>query len=359
MGLKKFFESFGEVDDFDDYDDIEEYSENEDFEDIDDIEAYDELDAIEDIEYIKDEDKIDDPKLAEKHRKMKKVEIIAALILAAVLIITIPIFSWFVYQNRLAKLAKIKAPDDLYINAAHREDKINLDMRTIDVTQTYKSGDTDVPIKSQNFVFSVSGNYVNRFTLQMEHTTNNPYKYKIYEGTVYKVTKDASGNIQSIINVKTGKTIQEDGHSDYNTRRPDGSLKYVEYIATGDYDTEEMSKVSFPTEAVEVNRGDTLYIYVGDEVKNIAGETGAYLNKAPGARIDDGTLTPKSYDDYETFNMFADPVYWQLRRMRGAPQGEKKAFYNTYVVNVSWDGVQDITRYNKETDIIYISAFVE
>ena len=292
--------------------------------------------------------------------KAKKIEIFLSVVLAIALIVTVPVLAWFGNQKKLAKLAKIKAPDDLYINAAHKEDRINLDMRTIDVAQSYKD-DQNVshPIKSQNFVFSVSGNYVSRFTLQLEHTTNNPYTYTIHEGDVYKVTKDSDGVMTTAVNVKTGETIQSE-HADYADRNADGSLKYVEYIATGMYDADEQSKLVFPSEVVNVAAGDTLWIYVGPEVKNLMNETGSYLNKASGSRIDDGTLTQKSYDTYTNFNMYADPVYWQLKKMKGGEPNEKgQPFYNTYVINVSWDGVADISKYDKETDIIYISAFVE
>ena len=115
-------------------------------------------------------------------KKRRTIEIVIAIILTTALLVTIPVFAWFTNQRNMAKLAKIKAPDDLYINAAHREDKIHLDMRTVNVSKKYKTTqinnqgeeeEVENPITSQNYVFSVSGNYVRSFTLQMEHTTNN------------------------------------------------------------------------------------------------------------------------------------------------------------------------------------------
>ncbi len=305
-----------------------------------------------------------------KTRKQRMVEIITAIIMTAILLISIPVFAWFTNQRNMAKLAKIKAPDDLYINAAHREDKIHLDMRTVNVSMKYKTTELDEennkvevekPVTSQNYVFSVSGNYVRSFTLQMEHTTNNPFSYKIYEGIIYKVEKNVSGDILSITNIKTGKSITDESeHPDYNTLNADGSPKYVEYIATNDWDALEVTKVTFPNnfDSVSVSAGDTLYIYVGDELTNLAGTTGGYLNKADGVRTANGSLTDKSYDDYDNFNIYTNPLFWQLKNVKG---GETKSqpFYNTYVINVSWSPTIDMSLYDKETDIIYISAFVE
>ena len=276
-------------------------------------------------------------KLSEAGKRKKKAEIIISVALAVAFVISVPVFAWFNYQRRIAKLAKIKAPDDLYINAAHREDKILLDMRTIDVSNP--------SVTSQNFVFTVSGNYVNNYTLQFEYTTNNPYTYTIHKGTIYKVMNNGS-----ILNIITQNSIQSE-HSDWDTPNSDGSKKYVEYVATNSFDREEEAKVTFAPDPIPVSEGDRLVIYVGDTVN------GTYLNKSATERIDDGSLTAKSYDNYTVFNKYADPVFWQKTNISsGASKGS--SFYNTYVINVSWTGVSNIAAYDKETDITYISAFV-
>ena len=116
-------------------------------------------------------------KLFERIKKMskrKKVQTVIALALTVALCFAIPAYSWFINQKKIAEIAKIKAPDELYINAAHKEDIINLDMSAINVSQ--KIPNSNDLITSQSFVFSVSGEWVNSFTLQIEHTTNNPYK---------------------------------------------------------------------------------------------------------------------------------------------------------------------------------------
>lgn len=284
-------------------------------------------------------------KLFERIKKMskrKKVQTVIALALTVALCFAIPAYSWFINQKKIAEIAKIKAPDELYINAAHKEDIINLDMSAINVSQKIPNS-IDL-ITSQSFVFSISGEWVNSFTLQIEHTTNNPYTYTFHEGEIYKSESDMRA-----------------AHPNCDTRNTDGSLKYVEYVATNVYDSEEMSKITtWPDDGLTIETGHTYYIWIGDEIKNKTNNTGSYINKADGERYSDGsTLTPKSYESGTVKDKYADPVYWQLKNIKG---GDTKGqpFYKTYVIKASWTGISDVAEdYNKETDIFYISAFVE
>ena len=116
--------------------------------------------------------------------RSRRVEIMLAIVLTITLCISIPVYAWFSGQRKVAQLAKIKAPDDLYINAAHREDIINLDMTAVNVNSKYTVTENgllhDVPITSQGYVFSISGEWVNSYTLQIEHTTNIPFRLDIF-----------------------------------------------------------------------------------------------------------------------------------------------------------------------------------
>ena len=150
-------------------------------------------------------------------RKARIVEFSIAVGLTVVLIAVAPVFGWLVNQRRIAKLAKIKAPDELYINAAHREDKVYLDMKTIEVSKKWTDGEIVKNVTSQSFPFSVSGEWVNSFILQVDYTTNNPYTYTVYEGIIYKKTGD------DYININTGNSIVTE-HPDYTVRNTDGSL---------------------------------------------------------------------------------------------------------------------------------------
>ena len=277
--------------------------------------------------------------------KKKKVEVVAASVLTLILIVAIPIFAWFANQKKIAELAKIKAPDELYINAAHREDIINLDMAAVDVSQKYSTSDNGTlvehDITSQSFVFSVSGEWVDNYTLQIEHTTNCPFKYTFHEGEIY-----------------TSIDAMKQQHSDCEIRNSDGSLKYVEYRATNVYDVAETSKISdWDDDGLTIETGEKYYIWIGDEITNKLGEKGSYLNKTEGERYADDTYTQKSYDGNTNYQKYVNPLFWQLKNIKASDN--KKPFYNTYVIKIDWAGVANLNIYDKETDIFYISAFVE
>ena len=290
-------------------------------------------------------------KVIKKFRELStltKIEIIVALILTIAMCVAIPVYAWFTNQKKIAELAKIKAPDELYINAAHKEDIINLDMTSVDVTKKYTTTDngvlTEHDITSQSFVFSVSGEWVNSYTLQIEHTTNNPFKYTICEGEIYK----------SIAEMKVK-------HSDCEDRNDDGSLKYIEYRATNVYDTAEMQKITnWGDDGLDIEIGQLYYVWIGDEVKNKNNQTGHYLNKTGSGtdnRYANDTYLDKSYESGTKYQKYAKPLFWQLKNIKASET--KAPFYNTYVIKIDWTGVSNITDYKKETDIFYISAFVE
>lgn len=274
-----------------------------------------------------------------------KIEIVTALAVTGALCAAIPVYAWFSNQKKIAELAKIKAPDELYINAAHKEDIINLDMTSVDVTKKYIVTDgeelNEYDITSQSFVFSVSGEWVNSYTLQIEHTTNNPFSYTICEGEIYKSIAD-----------------MESAHPGCETRNDDGSLKYVEYRATNVYDSAEMQKITnWGDDGLTIETGQLYYIWIGEEVKNKAGQKGHYLNKTSGTETANETLLDKSYESGTRHQINARPLFWQLKNIKASDT--KTVFYNTYVIKIDWTGVSNLEEYKKETDLFYISAFVE
>ena len=125
---------------------------------------------------------------------IRKIELIVAMVCTVLLIISIPVLAWFSNQRKIAELQKIKYPNSLYINAAYREDQAYFGLDTIDIND-YKlteSGGyvTDVNgnavrITEKQYVFSVSGTNTEYFILQLAHTNNNLFSYKIYNATQY------------------------------------------------------------------------------------------------------------------------------------------------------------------------------
>ncbi|MBO4216905.1 MAG: hypothetical protein J5940_03065 [Clostridia bacterium] len=104
--------------------------------------------------------------------KLKPVRIAAVSLLISV-ILGSTVYSWYFYQRQVAASAEIDSPMSIYINAAHKEDIIYLDMAGINMEE----GD------HKDFVFAVQGEYIRAFKLQLAYTTNNQLTFEIYEAS--------------------------------------------------------------------------------------------------------------------------------------------------------------------------------
>ncbi len=100
---------------------------------------------------------------------------------------------------------------------------------------------------------------------------------------------------------------------------------------------------------------------------------GSYVNVGTGTRLiaNHGTaldLTSRSYDAGDSFQKYANPVYWLKRNIEVySIQKQDGGFTHPYVLRVSWimpesitqtmhESNLDVVQNNKETDIIYITA---
>ena len=128
-------------------------------------------------------------KLLDRFKKMnsgQKAEFIAASVLSAAFLVALPTYAWFASNKNLETITKIKQPGDIIIRAgkAIKETEadpiVNFEMKDIDIESIAGKDGTDG--KPQRFVFSVSPGGYNRlpYDLQLAHTTNIPFTYKIY-----------------------------------------------------------------------------------------------------------------------------------------------------------------------------------
>lgn len=75
----------------------------------------------------------------------KKIQFIAAAFLTASLMVALPVYAWFVNQKKAAEMYKIEYPNSLYLNAAHREDRMYFNLDELDMEE-YFTGDDGLPI---------------------------------------------------------------------------------------------------------------------------------------------------------------------------------------------------------------------
>ena len=224
-----------------------------------------------------------------KKRKLNnKPLVIAALSLTVTLMLSATVYAWFTNQRRLKTMTRINSPSSLSIGAGAKEDSANIDMGGIDVTDA--AGKKD-------FVFCVfSDETVGNYKIQLAHTTNIDFTYKIYKA----VESDTP-----LIN--------------------DDIIVYVDESKASHY-----------------------YIKDSKELN------GSYLNLNEGdSKTADGSLHEKSYDEYGFVQKNAEPLYWQnTDPIEHTEAGA--SFVDYYILEVSWDSAS--VSNDKETDMVYLTA---
>ena len=261
----------------------------------------------------------------------KKIQIIVATVFSVALIVAIPVYAWITNQKKAAEMFKVEYPNALYINAAHREDQVNFALDGINVNDylydgnDIKTDESGNPMKvtEYRYVFSVSGSNTNQFILQMAHTNNNLFTYKVYMATEVS-TEPSSGT-------------------------------YVDYKATGEHTENQMV---FTGDSV--TEGTMLYYIKGAEVTDsVEGVTDVgYKNMTSGANIANTEASDsyyyKTYGSNTNVESHAVPSYWQATI--NADQGANKQFCKYFILEVTWNDSEQATQTSKETDLVYFSV---
>ncbi len=214
--------------------------------------------------------------------KLKRVRITALALLLAI-ILGSTAYSWYFYERRAAASAPVDSPVSIYINAAHKEDLQYLDLSGIDMERA----------AYQDFIFSVQGEDIRSFKLQLAYTTNNQLSFEIFEAT------ESSG---------TGGLVQY--HSD----------------ETG---------------------ADYSYDILGSALPL------RYLNASAGDRIANSNMHTETYGSYDNVNTYAEPIYCQTQDAIAARNRVGVRFHNYFILRVSWPAGKHNDR---ETDLLYIAA---
>lgn len=235
----------------------------------------------------------------EEKRKSKIIYIVLLLCLLGVAAgLT---YAWFRQSYSLSTVAKIKASIRLDLAAGNGEDVSRFQIGTVDTT-----GDGVTSKDYKDYVIAVKKDKPTSYILQIGHTTNIPFTYKLY-----KATEDNSGT--------------------------------VIYVGA-DNITHKYKK------------SDT-------EIK------GKYLNKISDDKIlanSTGTYHEQTYESYSKIQENAEPLYW---KSNDPTLGTGTDSVDYYILTVSWkkrgseQTKSDDDKYkyiddieDKETDIVYISV---
>ena len=275
----------------------------------------------------------------EKKRKIvKKIEISVASLCTFGLALGVVVYAWFNHEREIAKMQKVKAPDQLYINAAHAEDVVYFKLSGIEYNTHWKKPDNteDDVCYYKDYVFSVSGEYVSTFTLQLAHTTNNEFTYKIYEANrSLTIPTDGSGAQKIYGKDYVAYTLQydEDGNEIFGDEAPVFSPIKVS-------DEENAAKASI----VYYTKGDELHS--DSESWDIPQK---YLNPKSGSTVlandnkneDVFEIYEDTYGDYSNFEAHAMPLYWQKTGIPSSddPDAESKRepFYKEFILHIEWN----------------------
>ena len=274
--------------------------------------------------------------------KAQKMQLIAALIMTVLLIISMPTFAWFSYQNEMAVSTKIDSPATLEIKSGGHPGEeqaiINFELSDIDTEDsTYNHYTKDgVTYYYKDFVFCVKGKSLSSYDLQLAHTTNIAFKYEIYSAIA-----DDNGDILY---------IPKDNNAANSQRY---RLARIKTDTNGD--------------AVLDNNDEAIY-----EDYDVPLD-GAYANATiVGNRVVvNDSLKGRSYDvgtNGDNVQQYANPAYWIKRGIVvHSIQKQDGGFTHPYVLRISWimsssiddearEEDLDIVQNNKETDMIYITA---
>lgn len=285
-------------------------------------------------------------KLKNRFRKLStssKVQLVAASVLTLAVLIAFPTVAWFANQKEMSVSTKINSPATLEIKSGgpknNEQDIINFELSNIDTEdKSYKSyTDGNTKYYYKDYVFCVKGKAISSYDLQLAHTTNIPFKYDIYQAVQ-----------DSTLTETDTRTIVYES-KDKNTRQF-YRLAHVKTI-NGEVQKDNENNIIYEDYTTPLD--------------------GAYVNKDSTERIlANETLTNRSYDNNDSYQAYANPLYWLKRNI--TVYSEEKTdvgFTHSYVLRVSWQ-MPDVTdsnfnreninavQNNKETDMIYITAAV-
>lgn len=227
----------------------------------------------------------------------RKKRAVAAVTIAALAVLVVPVLAWLFFQKSLQTVTKINEPNPLKIGAGNARDIKELELSSIDVSGEKKYEDVVFCVYSTTKGLS--------YHLQLAHTTNIGFKYTIYPAV--KEPADESG---------------------YNA-----SVSYLD------------KKYYYKT---------TSTVPGGYLNKQGESEGGFHALAQPTGTYHDKTYAT-SNGNYKNVQANAEPLYWKTTSSLSLPNDYDDTGFsiNYFVLHISWDAsIQN----NKETDMVYLMA---
>lgn len=203
----------------------------------------------------------------------RKKRAIAAVAVAALALVVLPVFAWLYMQRSMETITKVNMPYALLIGAGDAKPIQQLQLSNIDVSAS----------KSKDVVFCVYSEKKSKsYDLQLAHTTNIGFKYEIY-----KASRPAAGasaeNVVSYLgkqykkgNLLVGSYLNKDGNSDNATNTYHG-ITYGEYSSV-QKSAEPLYWKTTNQETLPEKKDDTTY-YVNYYILHIFWDENVQNNK--------------------------------------------------------------------------------
>ena len=177
---------------------------------------------------------------------VRKRRVVISVIIAALLLLTIPVLAWFSRQRSMETMTQINLPYALRIGAGNTQPIQQLELSNIDVSKK----------KYEDVVFCVYSQGENeKYYLQLAHTTNIGFRYTIYKASV-----------------------QQDGEISYlgNQYRQGDELagKYLNVDTDGKYATNQYHQTTYGNYGKVQQSAEPLY-WRSDKQETLPGEANA------------------------------------------------------------------------------------
>ena len=177
---------------------------------------------------------------------VRKRRVVISVIIAALLLLTIPVLAWFSRQRSMETMTQINLPYALRIGAGNTQPIQQLELSNIDVSKK----------KYEDVVFCVYSQGANeKYYLQLAHTTNIGFRYTIYKASV-----------------------QQDGEISYlgNQYRQGDELagKYLNVDTDGKYATNQYHQTTYGNYGKVQQSAEPLY-WRSDKQETLPGEANA------------------------------------------------------------------------------------
>ena len=228
--------------------------------------------------------------------KLKIIGLSIAMFFTFAILVVVPVYAWL-SGHEVVVYAPINTSTSLYIGAGNEEDIRYLSFEGIDATSAQRYVD---------YVFSVTGEFVRHYKIQLAFTTNNEFTFDLFKAT-------------------TDSTLAS---SD-----PRGTVEYV-------------------THPLDGSSAQTITYYIATNGKI----NGSYRNQKGNDLLgNDSTSNPfysDTYGSYTYVDKNAVPLYWQTN---ATIEAGGDSFHHFYILRLYIGNKQTNDR---ETDIICIAARV-